>query len=165
LALVYVPTIIGPRSRWTCTIANHAPGKTLIVPQLERFFAVSEADLVGYLSALARAGLADGVSRHLVVSSSGSLAEAILVDRGGEVKDVRLPRFVWSIVGLSQRNAIVDKALSAIRVLTDRLLRRTLGYAIVPVSPRYLYLFRSQSDMADMIEAAAGKDVGPEAQP
>jgi hypothetical protein len=66
---------------------------------------------------------------------------------------------------LSQRNGIVDKALSAIRVLTDRLLRRTLGYAIVPVSPRYLHLFRSQSDMADMIEAAAGKDVGPEAQP
>jgi hypothetical protein len=44
-------------------------------------------------------------------------------------------------------------------------LRRTLGYAIVPVSPRYLHLFRSQSDMADMIEAAAGKDVSPEAQP
>jgi len=31
------------------------------------------------------------------------------------------------------------------------------------VSPRYLHLFRRQSDMAD-IEAAAGKEVGPEAQ-
>jgi hypothetical protein len=59
---------------------------------------------------------------------------------------------------LSQRNGIVDKALSAIRVLTDRLLGQALGYAIIPVSPRYLHLFRSQSDMADMIEAAAGKD-------
>ena len=164
LALVYIPTIIGPRSKWTCNIANHAPGKTLIVPQLERFFAVSETDLVDYLSALVKAGLADGVSRDLVVSSSRSLAEAILVDRGGKVKSVTLPRFVWSMVGLSQRNGIFNKALSAIRVLGDRLVRQTLGYAIVPVSPRYLHLFRRQSDMADMIEAAAGKEVGPEAR-
>src|SRR4029078_5075504 len=28
LALVYVPTIMGPRSEWTSRIANHAPGKT-----------------------------------------------------------------------------------------------------------------------------------------
>ena len=27
LALVYVPTILGPRSKWTSQIANHAPGR------------------------------------------------------------------------------------------------------------------------------------------
>ena len=32
LALVYVPNITGPRSRWTESIAKHAPGTTLIVP-------------------------------------------------------------------------------------------------------------------------------------
>jgi nucleoside-diphosphate-sugar epimerase len=123
LALVYTPTIIGPGSKWTCNIANHALGKTFIVPQLERFFAVSETDLIDFLSALIKAGLADGVSRYLVFSSSRSLAEAISVDRGGKVKSVRLPRFVWSVVGLSQRNAIFNKALSAIRVASDRLVR------------------------------------------
>jgi choline dehydrogenase-like flavoprotein len=158
LALVYIPTIIGPRSKWTCNIANHAPGKTLAVPRLERFFAVTETHLVDFLSTLFKAGLADSVNRHLVVSSSRSLAEAILVDRGGDVKVVRLPRFLWSMVSLSHGSGMFNSALSAIRVLTDQLLQRTLGYAMIPVSPRYLHLFRSQSDMAETIEAAAGKD-------
>jgi len=158
LALVYIPTILGPRSKWTGQIANHAPGQTLIVPQLERFFAVGETNLVDFFSTLFEAGLADGVSRHLTVSSRRPLSEAILADRGGAVKVVSLPRLIWSVVGLSHRIGIVNKALSAIRVLSDRLLRPTLGHAILPISPKYLHLFRRQSDMADMMELAAGKD-------
>lgn len=148
LALVYIPTITGPRSKWTETIANHAPGKTLIVPQIDRFVAVSETRLVDFLSELAEAGLPDGVTRHLVVTSEDSLPATIVADRGEAVRVVRLPRFVWSMLGSVHRHAMVQKALSATRVLSDRLLRATLGFAIVPIAPRYLHLFRCQSDMA-----------------
>jgi nucleoside-diphosphate-sugar epimerase len=154
LALIYVPTIMGPRSQWTRKIANHAPDKILIVPQLERLLAVSETDLVEGLARLAKDGVADGVSRHFVLSPSTSLAQSILSDRGHGVTVLRLPRPVWSMMEFSGRSPLIDKALTAARTVADRMLR-PFGYAIVPISARYLDLFRRQSDMAATIEAAA----------
>jgi hypothetical protein len=155
LALVYVPTIIGPRSQWTRRIAKHAPDATLVVPRLERFLAVTESDLIELFSALTRHGLPAGVSRHFALSSSQSLAEAVLADRGGKLTEVRLPGFIWFLVGMSYRSDLLQKAISAARVLIDRVLRLTLGHAILPVSPRYLHLFRIQSDVADAIESVS----------
>jgi hypothetical protein len=133
------------------------PGKTLIVPRIDRFMTVSETRLVDFLSDLAEAGLPDGVTRHLVMSSEDSLPATIAADRGAPVKIVTLPGFVWSTLSLAHRHAMLQKALSATRVLSDRVLRATLGFAIVPISPKYLHLFRGQSDMADTLGTAAAQ--------
>ncbi len=159
LALVYVPTIMGPRSEWTRRIANHAPGKTLIVPQLDRFLTVSETDLVESLTTLAKGGLVGGISRYFALSSSQPLAQSILADRGQGVTVLASPRPFWSMVRLSQRGSLVDKALSAIRMLIDKMLR-PFGYAIAPISARYLDLFHRQSEMAPAIEVAGQARVG-----
>jgi nucleoside-diphosphate-sugar epimerase len=154
VAFVYIPTIIGPRSKWTNQIAKHAPDSKLIVPRLDRFLAVKETDLIDLFAKLAREGIPAGVTRHFALSSSQALTQAIMADRGGKTKEVNLPGLVWSLLALSYRNRVLQKALSVVRVMTDRVLRRTLGYALLPISPRYLHLFRVQSDMADAIEAS-----------
>jgi nucleoside-diphosphate-sugar epimerase len=157
VAFVYIPTIIGPRSNWTNRIAKHAPDSKLIVPRLDRFLAVRETDLVDLFANLARDGIPAGVSRHFALSSSLSLMQAIMADRGESTKEVNLSRFFWSLIALSYRKPVLQKTLSVLRVMTDRVLRRTLGYALLPVSPRYLHLFRIQSDIAGAIEASVLK--------
>jgi hypothetical protein len=151
LALVYVPNITGPRSRWTESIAKHAPGSTLIVPQIDHFFAVSEESLVDFLAERA-GGLDAGVKRSLVLSPTRSLAECISADRGKAVEVVRLPRFVWSLLGLGHSRPLVQKALLATRVIGDRLLRATIGRSLLRVSPNYLHRFRAQSELAQTMQ-------------
>ena len=130
--------------------------ETILVPQLEHFFAVDETKLVDFFSTLFETDLPDGVSRRLIVSSRRSLADTISVDRGGAAKAVRLPRIIWSFVGLSQRIGIVDKALSAGSGSCPTVCQAMLGHGILPVSTKYLHLFHRQSEMADMMDLVAG---------
>lgn len=154
LALVYVPNITGPRSRWTESIAKHAPGTTLIVPLIDRFLAVDEEGLVAFLVKRAE-GLDTGVKRSLVLSPIRSLAETICADRGEAVESVRLPGFVWSLLSLGHRQPIVGKALLATRVICDRLLRAAVGRSLLRVAPSFLPRFRAQSTLAEAMENIA----------
>ncbi len=158
LALVYVPNITGPRSRWTESIAKHAPGTTLVVPQIDHFFAVSEVNLVDFLVQRAE-GLDSGVKRSLVLSPTRSLAESISADRGEAVEAVRLPRFLWPLLSLGHRQPLVQKALLATRVIGDRLLRATIGRSLLRVSPNYLHRFRAQSELAEAMQRLADEGV------
>ena len=78
-----------------------------------------------------------------------------MADRGEAVKTVRLPGFAWALLGWGYRYPLLKTALSGVRVVSDRLLRASLGYAILPVSPNYLHVFRDQSEMAAKIDAVA----------
>ncbi len=152
LTLLYVPTILGRRSAWTRDIASYAPDKTLLVPSIDRFLTVTETEFVDCLFDLSRNGLADGVTRRVVLSASRSLRDTIFLERGERLREVVLPSLAWSAIGRGYGGGVWYKALSAARILGNRLLRATTGNAIVPISVKYLHLFRRQSDLADRIE-------------
>ncbi len=153
LTLLYVPTILGRRSAWTRDIASYAPDKTLLVPKIDRFSTTTETEFIDCLFDLSRDGLANGVNRRVVMSASRSLRDTIFLERGDRLRELALPRIAWSAIGRAYHGGIWFKALSAVRVLGNVLLRATSGTAIVPISVKYLHLFRQQSDLADRIES------------
>ena len=158
LTLLYVPTILGRRSAWTRDIASYARDKTLLVPKIDRFPTITETEFVDCLFDLSRDGLADGVNRRVVMSASRSLRDTIFLERGDRLRELVLPRLAWSAIGRAYRGGVWYKALSAARVLGNVLLRATTGNAIVPISVKYLHLFRRQSDLADRIERLKTRD-------
>jgi hypothetical protein len=153
VALLYVPTILGPHSAWTRTIATHCEGRPIWIPGIPRFFSVTEEHLAKSVVGLCRYGLPRGTSRSLVFDRSESLAEAVAWDRGGDdVREIRLPSAAWHAISLS-RFDLANKFLNKMLRLTNKSLRSK--FAVLPVPPFYYAIFESLNRSARALEEAA----------
>lgn len=156
LLLLYIPTVIGPHAFWSNKIARFAPGKTLLVPKLDRFFMIREAELFQLFLESADAGLASGVKRVLVATESPSLASVISYDRDdGPVQEVGFPPLLDWLSGVSEQHGVVETGLLVQRKLLEQLLKLVSPANIIPLSPKYLKLFTRQNVFADALEHAS----------
>jgi hypothetical protein len=149
VAFVYIPTVVGHNQAWTANIATHCMGRPIAIPAIERFFSVTEERLSEYIVHLCDRQVPVGITRDMIFNASGSLAEAVAIDRGGEdIHEVRLPRLVWWIVSLSRFhlvNRVLQRSISTI----NKALRAKA--ALLPVTPFYYAIFRAQCRFADLL--------------
>ncbi len=146
LQLLYIPTILGHASAWTQNIAGHCPEMTIWVPRIPQFFTVEEEKLSNTIVSLCQAPASPRVSRYVVVSHCGSLAEAIASDRGREtVREFKVSGPIWWLFSLSKRRREVRAALRLNLKLVDRALRLVAKQAVLSVEPNYYALFSDQS--------------------
>jgi hypothetical protein len=164
VAFVYVPTILGPHSAWS-RISGYRPDTRIWVPDLPRFFSVTEERLAQTLIELCRRMPSAGVSRMLLYDRSGSLAEAILWERGPkDVRELRCPNLFWRALVFG-RHARVNILLTNVLRAMNLVLSRTLRQTVLPVDPLYCALFRSQAGAAAAIEDAARRLAGAQGVP
>ena len=158
--LLYIPTIVGEHSAWTQRIARHAIRLPIVVPDLPRFFAVSESDLANTIFAAMRDGLPLPIERRLMITTSDSLANCVGRDReamrgAGPIQPAQLgPRF-WRLCARAEKSRYLARGGSAVRVVLDRVRQRRRKTALLPVSLQYLHLFHQQSQFADTLSQAA----------
>lgn len=145
LQLLYIPTILGPNSAWTQNVARHCPEMTIWVPRIPQFFTLDEGQLGKAILDLCRAPSFPGINRHLAVSHCGSLAEAIVADRGETVREVKVPGPVWLLFSLSKRKRMVGAVLWLNVKLVDWAFRLAAKRAVLPIRPSYCALFSDQS--------------------
>jgi len=148
LQLLYIPTILGPNSMWTQNVAGRCLGMAMWVPRIAQFFAVDEERLRNVIVNLCQTPNVAGVTRRIVVSHSGSLAESIASDRGREtVREFDVPRPIWWLYSFSKRNVKVRAALELNLKVLDWALRRVAKRAILRIAPEYYALFRDQAKL------------------
>jgi len=150
---VYIPTICGPQCMWTLQKARHAPGTVLLTPKIERFYTVSEQDLMDLFLGLLESGLDNGVERRIATTSSATLASSVADDRAGEVREVTLPGVLWRLFALASRSVVLSKGLSLVRVIASKALGKLAKRSVIPISADYLHLFRAQSRLGPQIDA------------
>lgn len=146
LFLLYLPTVLGPNSDWTRAIAGYRPGLRLYVPRLDTFFSVNEAAVGEAVIAAMRDRGEKGVVRRAVLTDSGSLADAIALDRAGTtVHEVPFPEQASRLLEASMRKRKLVRLASIGMKFADRSIRLLRDEAIVPIAPEYLGLFSAQS--------------------
>ena len=147
LQFLYVPAILGPNSAWTQSLARYCFAVKIWVPRIPQFFTVEEEKLIEVIVNLCQAPSLPGVSRHVVVSHCGSLAEeAIAADLGREtVQEFKLPGPIWWLFSLTKRGRRLGAALWLSMRLVDKVLWRGARQAFLPILPDYYALFLRQS--------------------
>ncbi len=155
VTFLYIPTILGPHSEWTRNIAAARIGTAIWVPDIVRFFTLSEAYLARTIAALSESRPPPGVHRQVAYETCDRLATAIASDRGARfVRPVRLSAPGWKIVSLAGHRLmgkVLSRAMNVGNKVTHRLLKRSL----LPVGPFYYALFHAQDVSAAEIERLA----------
>jgi hypothetical protein len=154
LLLLYIPTILGPHSAWTTSIARFAPEQILVVPKLDHCFAIRESELVELFQTLFVRGLEMGVERRLAYTTCASLRELIASDRNGPVQEAPWPAFVRGLCGLATKHRLANSFVAAPQNLLKRVMRIASKKNIFPLSPNYVGLFLRQSEIADRFQRA-----------
>lgn len=156
VTFVYIPTILGPHSNWTRMIAASRVGTPIYVPDVARFFYLTEAYLAQAIAALCDSDPSPGVHRHVVYEKCTSFAAAIAWDRGVEfTRELPVHDVGWRVLASSRRHRIAAKVFDRAFNIGNKVAFRLSGKSLLPVGPIYYALFRLQELSASEIERLA----------
>ena len=148
LLLLYIPTIVGPHSRWSNAIARFAPNQKLVVPKLKQFFAVLEVELVEMFCNLFSQGLERPVERRLALTICESLRAVVARDRVGPIYEFELPATLRWLYRMTETNVLIAKIVTIQEILLRKGLCHATSWTILPLSAKWIRLFLRQEGMS-----------------
>jgi hypothetical protein len=148
LLLLYIPTIVGPHSRWSNAIARFAPNQTLLVPKLKQFFAVLEVELVEVFGNLLSQGLERPVERRLALTICESLRAVVARDRVGPIYEFDVPATLRWLYRMTERNVLIAKIVTLHEILLRKGLCQATSWTILPLSAKWIRLFLRQEEIS-----------------
>jgi hypothetical protein len=148
LLLLYIPTIVGPHSRWSNEIARFAPNQKLVVPKLKQFFAVREVELAEMFCNLFSQGLERPVERRLAVTICESLGEVVARDRVGPIYQFELPATLRWLYRMTETNELILKVVTLQEIMLRKGLCQATSWTILPLTAKWIRLFLRQEGMS-----------------
>ena len=148
LLLLYIPTIVGPHSRWSNATARFAPKQKLVVPKVKQFFAVLEVELVEMFCNLFAQGLERPVERRLALTIRESLRAVVARDRVGPIYEVELPATLRWLYRMTETNELIRKVVTLQEIMLRKGLCHATSWTILPISAKWIRLFLRQEGMS-----------------